>query len=105
MKQINKLVRDRIPEIIEAAGEIPVTRILDPNEYQVRLEAKLDEEVREFHESKDPEELPDILEVVYALAEAQGCSKQELLEHYDQKHTSRGGFSGRVFLIEKTQIK
>ena len=101
MKLYNKLVRDRIPEIMEANGELPITRTLDSVAYLKCLEEKLDEEVQEFHESKEPEELADILEVIYALAEAHGYSKQELLEIYDRKHAARGGFSGRVFLIRK----
>ena len=104
MKLYNKLVRDRIPEIIEANGETPITRILDPDEYLRCLEAKLDEEVSEFHDSKDPEELADILEVIYALAEAKGCSHQKLMEIYERKHTARGGFAKRVFLTGKTKI-
>ena len=103
MKLYNKLVRDRIPEIMEANGETPITRILNSVEYLNCLEAKLDEEVQEFHESKNPEELADILEVIYALAEAHGCNKQTLMEIYKQKHTDRGGFADRVFLIKKAK--
>ena len=58
---MGKLVRDKIPQIIEASGETPITRILERDEYLACLETKLDEEVREFHESKAPEELADIL--------------------------------------------
>ena len=61
MVKFNKLVRDKIPQIIEKSGAVPVTRILDREEYLTCLEAKLDEEVREFHESKAMEELADIL--------------------------------------------
>lgn len=99
MKVFNKLVRDKIPQIIEASGKTPITRILERGEYLACLEKKLDEEVCEFHESKDMEELADILEVVYALAEAHGCTKQALAEIYQRKHDARGGFSERIFLI------
>ncbi len=94
---MGKLVRDKIPEIIEASGAIPLTRILETEEYLTCLEAKLDEEVQEFHESKLPEELADILEVVYALAEARGCSRQQLQEVFDAKHAARGGFAKRIY--------
>ena len=97
-----KLVRDRIPEIIQKSGGQPVTRILTEDaEYLQALEQKLDEETGEFHESKSLEELADILEVVFALAEAIGCSKEALLECYQKKHETRGGFRDRVFLISK----
>lgn len=97
----NKLVRDRIPDIIERNGAHPITRILNEEEYLRCLEEKLDEEVREFHEEKNLEELADILEVVCALAEAQGGSPEELRQIYLEKHERRGGFSRRIFLIAR----
>ena len=101
MIRYDKLVRDRIPRIIEQQGERPVFRILEDGEYAECLERKLDEEVGEYHRDKAPEELADILEVVFALAELQGCSREMLTELYRQKHDARGGFSERVFLIGK----
>lgn len=97
----NKLVRDRIPEIIEANGEMPHIRILEQEEYLRHLEAKLDEEVGEYHRDKNADELADILEVVFALAEANGCSRAELMEVYMKKHDARGGFEKKIFLISK----
>ncbi len=97
----NKLVRDKIPEIIEKSGAIPVIRIMDENEYIDALEKKLDEEVDEYHESKDTEELADVLEVVYALCEARGYSVEELMAVYNKKHEERGGFKEKIFLISK----
>ena len=97
----NKLVRDRIPESIEAQGETPNLRILEQEEYLHRLEAKLDEEVGEYHRDKNAEELADILEVVFALAEANGVTRQELMDVYQKKHDARGGFGKRIFLISK----
>ena len=96
---MGKLVRDKIPQIIEASGETPLTRILEQDEYLACLETKLDEEVGEFHESKSPEELADILEVVYALAEARGCSRERLMEVYEKKNAARGGFKKRIYWL------
>ena len=101
MTVYNKLVRDRIPEIIEAQGEKPNIRTLEQVEYLHHLEAKLDEEVGEYHRDKTAEELADILEVVFALAEADGVTRQELMDVYQKKHDARGGFRDRVFLISK----
>lgn len=101
MTVYNKLVRDRIPEIIEQGGEKANIRILDEEEYLRLLHAKLDEEVGEFHRDRNTEELADILEVVYALAEAIGASREELTRVYERKHDDRGGFRDRVFLISK----
>ena len=101
MTVYNKLVRDKILELIRAQGETPHTRILDQVEYTAHLEAKLDEEVQEFHKERNLEELADILEVVYALAEDLGHTRQELDAAYDRKHEARGGFQDRIYLISK----
>lgn len=101
MTEYNKLVRDKIPEIIRSGGEVPKVRILEQDEYRSCLEKKLDEEVAEFHRDGNAEELADILEVVYALAAAIGCGREELRQIYQQKHEARGGFEERVFLISK----
>lgn len=95
----NKLVRDKIPEIIEQNGGKPEIRILTSEEYLEFLERKLDEEAGEYHRDKNAEELADILEVVFALASATGCSRQELMKIYEQKHEARGGFEKRILLI------
>ena len=99
MKLYHKLIRDHIPEIIESKGGKAEIRILSDEEYPIYLEAKLDEEVGEYHRDKNVEELADILEVVYALAESIGCSREELLETYEKKHAARGGFEKKLFLI------
>lgn len=96
-----KLVRDKIPEIIRSQGEYPVFRVLEEEEFFSRLREKLDEEVAEFHKEENLEELADILEVVFTLAEAMGHSKAELMDVYREKNIRRGGFSGRIFLISK----
>ena len=103
MTVYNKLVRDKIPELIRAQGETPHTRILESAEYAAHLKAKLDEEVAEFHRDRNLEELADILEVVYALAEDLGYTRQELEAVYDRKHHARGGFRDRIFLISKEE--
>ena len=98
---MGKLVRDKIPALIERNGEVPKIRILEEAEYCRCLEAKLDEEVAEFHAGQNAEELADILEVVYALAESIGCTREELFSCYEKKHAERGGFQNRVFLMGK----
>lgn len=95
----NKLVRDKIPEIIEMNGGKAHIRQLSDGEFRDFLEAKLDEEVGEFHRDKNTEELADILEVVYALASSMGCNRDELHEIYWNKHNARGGFEQRILLI------
>ena len=89
-----KLVRDKIPEIIRAKGEVPSTRVADSAEYRELLLAKLSEEVQEFLASDgDPEELADVLEVVMALADGLGIGQKELERLRAEKAAERGGFS------------
>lgn len=99
MKTYNKLVRDKIPEIMIESGAKPLTKILNTEEYTLYLEKKLDEEVAEYHKEQNIEELADILEVVYALCENLGHSKDELSAAYHKKHNARGGFKKKILLI------
>ena len=99
MIRYDKLVRDKIPRLIAGQGERPIVRVLDDEEYAECLERKLDEETAEYYRDKTPEELADILEVVYALAASIGCSREELMESYQKKHKDRGGFEDRILLI------
>ena len=97
----NKLVRDKIPEMIAAQGEKAIIRVMEDHEYIAALETKLDEEVAEYHESKEIEELADILEVIYALCDIHGHSVDELMAAYEKKHAQRGGFAKKLFLVGK----
>lgn len=94
-----KLVRDKIPNIIKADGKKAVIDILEDDEFLVHLERKLDEEVGEYHKSKDAEELADILEVVITLAKLKGLSFADLVDLQTKKAVKRGGFSKKILLI------
>lgn len=96
----NKLVRDRIPEIIEASGKRCEMRMLENEEYLCMLDAKLDEELAEYHKDQNIEELADLLEVVYAVANARGSCVRELEEIRNKKATERGRFEQKILLIE-----
>ena len=96
-KHHNKLVRDKIPEIIEKAGKTPVTHILSEEEYMTELDKKLNEECAEYQADKSIEELADMLEVMYAIAEARGWSVSELEAVRREKAEKRGAFERRIF--------
>lgn len=96
----NKLVRDRIPELIEESGQQAVTRALGDGEYEQALLLKLREETGEYEGSREVEELADILEAVYALAATHGIGSQELERLRERKRRARGGFERRLLLIE-----
>ena len=98
MKAYNKLVRDKIPEIIEQSGKTCLTHVLSDEEYILALETKLNEEVAEYQEDKNIEELADILEVIRALSLAKGYSLDELETVRKKKADERGGFKDQVFL-------
>jgi predicted house-cleaning noncanonical NTP pyrophosphatase (MazG superfamily) len=91
-----KLVRDKIPEIIYVNGEIACVHIADDDEYSSLLRQKLQEEVDEYVESGAPEELADILEVLYALAALLGMSETNLEHLRRTKADARGGFLRRI---------
>ena len=104
MPTYNKLVRDRIPEIIRANGNKFNTEILDGAEYKKELQLKLKEELQEYLEAQEDshavEELADVLELIYSLVEVHHSSIEELEEVRREKREIRGGFDERVYLID-----
>ena len=95
-----KLVRDRIPEIIEATGKTCVTEILSDADYLRMVDAKLDEEMAEYHKDQNIEELADLLEVIRAATIARGYTLEELEAVRAKKADNRGGFEKKILLIE-----
>lgn len=101
MKEHNKLVRDRIPEIISSNGATAHIRHIDSDEEYVKeLSKKLIEESREVHESPNLEELADVKEVLDALVRAMGHTREELERVQLVKAEKNGRFKDRVFLID-----
>lgn len=96
----NKLVRDRIPEIIKASGKSCEVETLDNDRYIKMLDAKLQEELNEYQESKSLEELADLLEVMGAVVKARGYTWEQLTEIRKEKKEKRGGFEKRLLLKE-----
>ena len=100
-KVYNKLVRDKIPEIIKGNGGEPYTRILDDLEYKKELEKKLNEEYQEVLEAngKDRvEELADMVEIIKALALLEDSSLEEVIEIAKEKALKRGAFKDKIYL-------
>ncbi|MFS0638170.1 nucleoside triphosphate pyrophosphohydrolase [Mesobacillus foraminis] len=100
----NKLVRDRIPEIIESTGKIFYTKIMDRDEYISELRKKAYEELDEYMNTNNKEdaveELADLLEIIHSLAESHDSSFEEVETVRQRKAEKRGGFKERIFLIE-----
>lgn len=96
----NKLVRDKIPEIIGHDGKTCVTEVLSDEEYLRMVDAKLDEELEEYHKDQNVEELADLIEVIYAAAVARGYSVEELEKVRQAKTEKQGAFNNRILLKE-----
>ncbi|OCA81262.1 nucleoside triphosphate pyrophosphohydrolase [Pseudobacillus wudalianchiensis] len=100
----NKLVRDRILEIIDQSGKKYSSRILDEREYEEEVRKKMNEELAEYEAAQNDEEaleeLADLLELIHAAAAIHGADFNELEAIRQQKAEKRGGFSERIFLIE-----
>lgn len=103
-KTYNKLIRDRIPEIIENTGKSFKTEILSDERYIAELKKKLIEEVAEYQEAANDsdalEELADILELMNALSHQHGATIQEIERIRKEKAEKRGAFNEKIFLIE-----
>jgi len=103
MTTFDKAIRDKIPEIIQKDGHSCNIQTLSDEKFLVQLEKKLSEEVTEYQNDKNPEELADILEVVYRIAQLKGISKQELEKIRIKKLQDRGGFEKNLFLIDTSK--
>lgn len=100
IKTYNKLVRDRIPEIIENTGKKCKIEILSDEDYLKMIDVKLDEELAEYHKDQNIEELADLLEVIYAATIARGHTLEELEQIRIIKSQKRGGFKKKILLKE-----
>jgi predicted house-cleaning noncanonical NTP pyrophosphatase (MazG superfamily) len=97
---VGKLVRDRIPEIIEADGGTAAVRQLSDEEYEAALLDKLSEEVQELRDATPAERLDeaaDVYEVLLALVAHLGATSDDLVSAADAKREQRGGFSRRLW--------
>lgn len=95
-----KLVRELIPQLIEEDGNEAITRTLEPQEHFQALKDKLLEEVEEYIESEDTEELADIVEIVRSLLEHHMMTYEDLEQTRKQRIEEHGSYSARIFLEE-----
>lgn len=98
MKKYDKLVRDKIPEVIKKSGKECEFIVAPKEERYELLERKLKEEVGEFLEDRNLEELADVMEVLFGLADNLGYSEEDLLRLREKKKEERGGFKDGVVL-------
>ncbi len=105
MTKYDKAIRDNIPEIIEKDGSSCNVKKLPDAEFLVEMEKKLSEEVTEYQNDKNPEELADILEVIYKIAKLKGISSEELEKIRTDKIEKRGVFENNLFLIDTDKLE
>ena len=100
MKKIvyEKLVRDKIPEVINATGKACAVEVLSNEQYLEMLDKKLLEELTEYQKEQNLEELADLLEVLFATVKARGYSIEQLYQVCDEKRNARGGFEKKLLL-------
>ena len=96
MKKYNKLVRDKIPELLGRKGVSYQKRIASEDEYKIALLKKLKEEIKEFNEDNSPEELADVIEVILALKKLKEYRDTEKIRI--KKAKERGTFKKRIIL-------
>lgn len=100
MEIYNKLVRDKIPDIIKSNNGKPIMRILSDDEYLSELNKKLQEEVCEYFENNNVEELVDIVEVIYGILSAKNIEINQFERIRKNKAQKRGAFQEKIFLEE-----
>ena len=100
-----KLIRDKIPEVIKASGDEGKIRILGEKEYEKELKKKLVEESKEVSEAPKEEilnELADVLELVKSIASHYRISFSKVEKFQEEKREKRGGFKKKLFLVWST---
>ncbi len=104
MTKYDKAIRDKIPEIIKKDGFSCNVETMSDEKFLVEMEKKLSEEVVEYQNSKNPEELADILEVIYRIAKLKGISKEQLEKIRLNKVEKRGAFEDNLFLKDTSNL-
>ena len=95
----NKIVRDKIPEIIQSTGGTPNLRRLTTDESITALETKLQEELNEYLADHSLEELADLTEVIRGILHHKNLTWNDLETVRQQKYADRGGFEGGTYLV------
>ncbi len=96
--EYDKLIRDKIPQIIKDQGKRAVIEVLDAVNYKRYLDLKLDEELKEYFEADNVEELADLVEVIYAILDYKGVSPENFEKIRTSKVQKRGAFKKRLLL-------
>ena len=96
MKQ--KLVRDRIPDIIRKEGNVPLTRRAEAEEAKSLVIAKMYEEVGEFADEPSLEEAADVYHVFMAMIRVHGMTYDQVIKAAVEKANQKGRFHDLIVL-------
>jgi predicted house-cleaning noncanonical NTP pyrophosphatase (MazG superfamily) len=96
----NKLVRDKIPQLIEESGRKQTSRVLNEGEYINALIDKIIEEIEEFRASGEEEEIADVYEALDCLVKLKGYEPMHIDYIRLIKREARGSFKERILLID-----
>jgi len=96
----DKLVRDKIPQIIEKSGKKAIVETLDDQAYKKYLDIKLSEELQEYLSADSVDELADLVEVVYAILKYKGIDINDFESIRNRKAEERGSFDKKLLLKE-----
>lgn len=94
----NKLIRDKNVEIMEKKGCKVTYEVLNDKRYREELDKKLKEEVNEYLEAYDIEEMADVMEVIYAMLDYTGVTMEEVEKVRLEKQNRKGGFKNKIYL-------
>lgn len=94
----NKLIRDKNVEIMEKKGCKVTYEVLNDKRYREELDKKLKEEVNEYLEAYDIEEMADVMEVIYAMLDYTGVTMEEVEKVRLEKKNRKGGFKNKIYL-------
>ena len=101
-KNYNKLIRDKIPEIIKKNGAIPKISELNDEKFRIALKEKLLEEAQELAEAKTGDEilneLSDVMQLIESIALNNNLSVSEVEKQKEKKKQECGGFEKKLFL-------
>lgn len=96
----DKLIRDKIIDIIKDKGEYAVIHVASEKEYHEKIRKKLNEEVKEFLKEENKEEMADIIEVLNAICKSNGWKMEDVEKIRKKKAKERGSFDRRIILDE-----
>lgn len=99
--KIEKLIRDHLPSNLRKKGIVLNERIMDQEEFIIKLKDKLQEEAEEVKSSQNledlSEELADMLEVIQSIAKAAGLSMYHIEQKRLEKLKTKGGFDCKIY--------